>query len=407
MSRFTPCRFREPLLTLRFRETSFSAVPYATGGEVMNTAQRIITELFARAGVQVDGPEPWDITVHDPRFFGRVLRHKNLGLGEAYMDGWWDCPRVDEFIHLLLAARLDEAVRNSPRLALAALPARLVNLQTRRGSRVVAHRHYDLGNDLFLGFLDANLQYSCGYFRNGDDLETAQRRKLDLICDKLGLTPGHTLLDIGCGWGGLARYAASTRGCAVTAVNISREQTGFAREHCAGLPVTVLRQDYREVAGQFDRVVSVGMFEHVGRKNHRTFMKTARRLLKDGGIFLLHTIGNNESLRSCDPWISKYVFPRGLIPSVAQIARAAEGLFVMEDWHNLGPHYDRTLMAWHAKFQRVWAGLAERYGERFKRRWDYYLLSCAGAFRARSVQLWQIVFTPYGRSQPCCRLGGN
>lgn len=369
----------------------------------MGTAQRILTDLFSRAGVTVDGPAPWDISVHDRRFFGRVLRHKNLGLGESYMDGWWDCPAIDELVCRLLAARLDETVRDSPRLALAALPARLVNLQTRRGSRLVAHRHYDLGNDLFLGFLDANLQYSCAYFRNGDDLDTAQRRKLDLICDKLGLTPGHTLLDIGCGWGGLARYAASTRGCAVTAVNISREQTRFAREFCAGLPVQVLRQDYREVAGRFDRMVSVGMFEHVGRRNHRAFMKAARRLLKDGGVFLLHTIGNNESLSDCDPWISKYVFPRGLIPSIAQIARAAEGLFVMEDWHNLGPHYDRTLMAWHANFQQAWAGLAERYGPRFKRRWDYYLLSCAGAFRARSIQLWQIVFTPYGTAQPCCR----
>lgn len=373
----------------------------------MGTAQRILTDLFARAGVAVDGPAPWDVRVHDERFFGRVLRHKNLGLGESYEDGWWDCPRIDEFIRRLLSARLDQAVRGSPRLALAALPARLVNLQTRHGSQVVARRHYDLGNELFLSFLDENLQYSCGYFRNGDNLDEAQRGKLELICDKLGLRPGHTLLDIGCGWGGLARYVARTRGCAVTAVNISQEQTRFARDFCAGLPVTVLRQDYREVAGEFDRVVSVGMFEHVGRRNHRAFMAAVHRLLKPDGVFLLHTIGSNESQNCCDPWIARYVFPRGLIPSIAQIARAAEGLFVMEDWHNLGPHYDRTLMAWRQRFQNAWDRLRERYGPRFKRRWDYYLLSCAGAFRARSIQLWQIVFTPPGAPRPCCRLGND
>jgi len=372
----------------------------------MGTAQRILTDLFSRAGVAVNGPAPWDVQVHDRRFFGRVLRHKNLGLGESYEDGWWDCARIDELIRRLLSARLDQAVRGSPGLALAALPGRLANLQTRRGAQVVARRHYDLGNDLFQGFLDENLQYSCAYFRNGDtpdSLDQAQRRKLDLICDKLGLEPGHTLLDIGCGWGGLARFAARTRGCTVTAVNISKEQTRFARDFCAGLPVTVLRQDYREVEGQFDRVVSVGMFEHVGGRNHRAFMAAVRRLLRDGGLFLLHTIGSNETTDACDPWISRYVFPRGLLPSIAQIGRAAEGLFVMEDWHNLGPHYDRTLMAWHARFQKGWDRVKDRYGPRFKRRWDYYLLSCAGAFRARDIQLWQIVFTPYGTAQPCCR----
>ncbi|MEW5773975.1 MAG: cyclopropane fatty acyl phospholipid synthase [Thermodesulfobacteriota bacterium] len=372
----------------------------------MATAQRIVEDLFSRAGVRVDGPAPWDVRVHDGRFFGRVLRHKNLGLGESYAEGWWDCPRVDELVSRLLAARLDETVRDSPRLTLAALPGLLLNLQTRNGARVVARRHYDLGNDLFLGFLDENVQYSCAYFTNGDGpdaLNEAQRRKLELICDKLGLGPGHALLDIGCGWGGLARHAARTRGCAVTAVNISDEQTRFARDFCAGLPVTVLRQDYREVAGRFDRVVSVGMFEHVGRKNHRAYMAAVRRRLKDGGLFLLHTIGQNESRSSCDPWIARHVFPRGRLPSIAQIARAAEGLFVMEDWHNLGPHYDRTLMAWHANYQKAWGGLKDRYGPHFKRLWDYYLLSCAGAFRARSIQLWQVVFSTPGSAQPCCR----
>ena len=364
----------------------------------------ILERLLARADVAIDGDRPWDIRVHDDRFYSRVIRNGNLGLGEAYMDGWWDCPRIDEMIRRILQARLDKHVRGGPRVWLALLPALLFNRQTRRGAREVARRHYDLGNDLFLSFLDANQQYSCAYFDGCDDLDEAQARKLELICDKLELQPGDTLLDIGCGWGGLASYAARTRGCEVTAINISREQTAYARSRCEGLPVDVRLADYRTVSGRFDKVVSVGMFEHVGVRNYKTFMRTCHGLLRDGGLFLLHTIGGNESRRSCDPFIGKYIFPRGMLPSTTQISRAAEGLFVMEDWHNLGPHYDRTLMAWHHRFTRAWGTLRGRYGEPFRRMWEYYLLSCAGAFRARDIQLWQVVFTKPGTPQPRCRL---
>lgn len=371
----------------------------------MTNAERFIRSLLETADIRIDGNRPWDIQIHDPRLYERVAREGNLGLGEAYMDGWWDCEHIDQMIHRVLKAHLDETMHPGPRQILAALPAHLFNLQSLRGARVVARKHYDLGNDLFLSFLDSHNQYSCGYFNGCEDLEEAQHRKLELICDKLELKPDDTLLDIGCGWGGLARYAAETRGCRVTAVNISREQTEFARENCSGLPVSVLRTDYRAVDGQFDKIVSVGMFEHVGAKNYRTFMRACHRLLKAGGTFLLHTIGGNKATSSCDPWINRYIFPRGMLPSTAQLSKAAEGLFVMEDWHNLGPHYDRTLMAWHKRFTGAWSGLKTRYSETFKRMWEYYLLSCAGAFRARDIQLWQVVFTKPGTPQPHCRLG--
>jgi len=354
--------------------------------------------------VEINGPNPWDIRVHDERLYARVLREKNLGLGEAYMDGWWDCERIDEFICRVLRAGLDEAVPGSVAYLLRFFPSLVLNLQSKSRACIIAQRHYDRDNDLFLSFLDPYNQYSCAYFHETDDLAEAQRKKLDLICRKLDLRPGDRVLDIGGGWGGLARYMAERHGCTVTSVNISGEQVRYAREFCKDLPVTFVHADYRQIGGTFDKIISVGMFEHVGWRNYRDFMVVVHRCLKHDGIFLLQTIGGNESRVNCDPWITRYIFPNGMLPSLAQIGRAVEGLFVVEDWQNLGPHYDRTLMAWNENFQRAWARLMERYDNRFKRMWEYYLLSCAGAFRARSIQLWQIVLTKPGTVQPACRV---
>lgn len=366
---------------------------------------KIISGLLEPAGITINGPNPWDIQVHDDRWYGRVLRYKNLGLGESYMDGWWDCQQLDEMICRLLRSGLEEKVRGSLLYLVRFVPWYLFNLQSRMRCRQVAKRHYDLGNDLFFSFLDAHQQYSCGYFDKTDDLDQAQLDKLALIAKKLNLSHGDHLLDIGCGWGGLARYAAERHGCTVTAVNISQVQLHHAREFCEGLPVRFNDSDYRAIDGRFDKVVSVGMFEHVGKKNYQTFMNIVHRCLNDDGIFLLHTIGGNTSQTGCDHWLNKYIFPNGMLPSIAQISKAAEQLFVIEDWHNLGPHYDKTLMAWNRNFQKAWSRLKTTYDTRFKRMWEYYLLSCAGAFRARHIQLWQIVMTKQGigTTQPLCR----
>lgn len=369
----------------------------------MTRHREMVESVLSRAGVAIDGKNPWDITVHDERFFARVLMEKNLGLGEAYLDGWWDCRRTDEFICRILRSRLDVSLKGGVKYLPLLLPGLLFNLQSKARAHIVAKHHYNLDNELFLSFLDSYNQYSCAYFEGTADLNQAQQKKLDLICRKTALVRTDHVLDIGCGWGGFARYAAETYGCTVTAVNISSEQIRYAAEFCEGLPVRFLERDYREIEGRFDKIVSVGMFEHVGWKNYRTFMRVVHRCLNDNGIFLLHTIGGNESTTSCDPWITKYIFPNGMLPSIAQISRSIEGLFAVEDWHNLGPHYDPTLMAWNGNFQRAWPGLRVRYDERFKRMWEYYLLSCAGAFRARSNQVWQIVLTKYGTCQPSCR----
>ncbi|KUG29848.1 cyclopropane-fatty-acyl-phospholipid synthase [hydrocarbon metagenome] len=372
----------------------------------MSRAERIVTSLLSKAGITVNGPHSFDIRVHNPELYSRILRDRSLGLGEAYMEGWWDCACLDGLFRRLCAAELDAWAQKSLPLAFDLFLERLFNRQSRDKSKAVARRHYDLGNDMFLSWLDPDNQYSCAYFTGTDDLETAQRQKLDLIRRKLGIRPGETVLDIGCGWGGLAAYLAEHCGCTVTGVNISHEQAAHAAR-CArqrGLAVEIVERDYRDLTGQFDKVVSVGMFEHVGQKNHRTFMRAVSRRLRDGGTFLLHTIASNVSAVGCDPFIRKYIFPGGSLPSLAQIARAAEGFFVVEDAHNLAPHYDKTLMAWNERFQAAWPGLRQRFPEGFRRMWEYYLLSCAGAFRARALQLWQLVMTKPGTPQPPCRV---
>lgn len=351
-------------------------------------------QLFALADVAIDGSRPWDVTVRNDNLFRRVLMHGSLGLGESYMDGWWECEQIDQLVCRLLSAGLDRQVRTWER-TLAAVRAKMLNLQSPTRSLRVGREHYDIGNDLYCRMLDSRMIYSCGYWKSAVTLDAAQEDKLELICRKLRLEPGMRLLDIGCGWGGLAGFAAERYGVEVVGITVSREQVSLAAERCRGLPVEIRFQDYRELSETFDRIVSVGMFEHVGHKNYRTYMSMVHHCLKTGGIFLLHTIGGNEPTAT-DPWIERYIFPNGMLPSADQITSSSEGLFILEDWHNFGPDYDRTLMAWWRRFEAAWPQLGSRYDERFHRMWRYYLLSCAGAFRARANQVWQLVLSKEG-----------
>ena len=360
----------------------------------MSRAQKVLTDLLAIADIQVGGTRPWDIQVHEPRFFGRVLASGTLGFGESYMDGWWDCDALDEMCCRAIGARIDRRFAFRLPNLWALLTALVVNEQTRRRSRKVARVHYDLSNDFFEAMLDPNMQYSCALFAEGDDLATAQLRKLEWICQRLRLRPGLRLLDIGCGWGGLARYAARQHGCQVVGVTISKEQFDYAQQWCRGLDVEIQLRDYREkITGRFDRVVSVGMVEHVGYKNYRTYFRAAADSLGEDGLFLCQGICGNSSRVDTDPWIERYIFPNSMLPSAAQLTRAAEGVFVLEDIKNIGLNYDRTLLAWEKNFQRSWSRFADRYGERFRRMWRFYLLSCAGAFRARSLQVFSILLS--------------
>lgn len=360
----------------------------------------LIEGLLANAGIVLNGHQDHDIQVHDPRFFNSVLSGWSLGLGESYINGHWDCQSLDSFITRLLSIDLNDQVKGTARLrtVMSSLRARLLNLQSLKRAYQVAQQHYNLDNTLFRRMLDPLMIYSCGYWEHAKDLAGAQRDKLEMICRKLELRPGERLLDIGCGWGGLAAYAARFYGVEVVGLTISQEQQATAKETCKGLPVDIRLQDYRTLHESFDKIVSVGMFEHVGEKNYPTYFNVAKEVLRPEGIFLLHTIGSHTTTSSTDPWIDKYIFPNGKIPSASEIASAVEGHWIIEDWHNFGRDYDRTLMAWHKNFSAAWPELSQRYDQRFYRMWSYYLLSCAGYFRSRQGQLWQLVLTPRART---------
>jgi cyclopropane-fatty-acyl-phospholipid synthase len=360
----------------------------------------VLRDLIAEAGLCFNGDAPWDIQVRDPDVYHRVLAQGSLGFGEAYEDGLWECARLDEMFTRLLAVDIDEKLKAFTRLRLLGeyLRQRLFNLQSEKRAYHIGECHYDIGNDVFEAMLDSSMSYSCGYWAHADNLEDAQRDKLDLICRKLELKPGERLLEIGCGWGGLARFAAERYGVAVVGITVSREQLKLAQHRCAGLPVSFELKDYRDIDGQYDKVVSVGMFEHVGRKNYRPYFETVRRVLKDDGLFLLHSIGSYITTGHIDPWIDRYIFPNGKLPSAREISRAIEGRFLIEDWHNFGRDYDRTLMAWWTNFEAAWPSLKQKYGERFHRRWRYFLMCCAGLFRSRQGQLWQLVLSKRQRA---------
>ncbi|EMR12262.1 cyclopropane fatty acyl phospholipid synthase [Methylophaga lonarensis MPL] len=364
----------------------------------------VLAELAAQAGVSFNGEAPWDIQVFDERVYRRTLTHGSLGFGESYMDGQWECMELDALFCRLMSADIEKKLTGWARLRLVAEIIRhnVCNLQASHRATQVGEKHYDIGNDIFEAMLDSTMSYSCGFWQHADSLEQAQLNKLDMICRKLELKPGEKLLEIGCGWGGLARFAATHYGVEVHGITISKEQQRLARERCKGLPVTIDLMDYRQLQGQFDKLVSVGMFEHVGPKNYPIYFDTAFGLLKDDGLFLLHTIGIDQTSHNVDPWIDRYIFPNGKLPSAEQLSQALNGRFVLQDWHNFGADYDPTLMAWWQRFDQAWPQLKHKYDERFYRMWKYYLHSCAGFFRSGQGQLWQLVLSKRGR-QPIYR----
>ncbi|MFO7883525.1 MAG: cyclopropane fatty acyl phospholipid synthase [Desulfobacteraceae bacterium] len=366
--------------------------------------QKTVERILGFAGITINGSRDWDIQVHNENFYNRVLAETDLGLGESYMEKWWSAKALDQFIERLLNADIESFLKKNARFLLDFVTAKVFNLQTRQRSLQVGLRHYDIGNDLFKSMLDKRMLYTCGYWKNAETLDEAQEAKLDMICRKINLKPGMKVLDLGCGFGAFAKFAAENYGARVIGYNISKEQVKLGKEMNKGLPVELRQEDYRNASGKFDRVLSIGMLEHVGPKNYRKYMKIVNNTLKDDGIAFIHTIGGNRTTTVTNRWVNKYIFPNGKVPSIAQLAKAMEGIFVVEDWHNFGEDYDKTLMAWHDNFTAAWPRLQNRYGEKFYRMWKFYLLSCAAAFRARTNQLWQVVMTKTGTPQPQCRI---
>ena len=364
----------------------------------MKKEKQIIESLLADADITLNGSNSCDPQVHNENFYGRVLREGSLGLGESYMDGWWNCEKLDQFFHKILVADLDRRVRFNWNILFGFARNFVLNAGRKSKAFEIGKRHYDIDNDLYRAMLDKRLTYTCGYWKNVQDLDAAQEAKLDLVCRKIGLERGQKVLDIGSGWGSFIGYAAERYGVKTVGITVSKEQKALADKLYGNLPVETRLQDYRDINEKFDHIVSLGMFEHVGYKNYRTFMKVVHNALENGGLFLLHTIGGNYSVKITDPWIAKYIFPNSTIPSIQQIGRSIEGLFVMEDWHNFGADYDKTLMAWHKNFEDNWNTIKSNYDKEFYRMWKYYLLSCAGAVRARKNQLWQIILSKKGVS---------
>jgi cyclopropane-fatty-acyl-phospholipid synthase len=370
-------------------------------------AEAVVREIFESAGVGVEGKKPGDIHVKNDAFYGRLLREASIGLGESYMDEWWECDELNLFIEKLLRVDIKKKIQGSLRMKLLTLQALVTNMQSRARAKQVAEAHYDIGNDLYEVMLCKRMVYTCGYWKNAKNLAEAQEAKLELICKKAGLQPGMRVLDLGCGFGGFAMYAAEKHGVDVLGVTISTEQQkwGAATAKKKGLDKVELRlQDYRTVGGKFDRVVSIGMMEHVGWRNHRHLMEVVHRCLHRDGIAVIHTIGSNENQKHGIPFFEKHIFPNAASPSIAQLGNAMENLFVLEDVHNIGPDYGPTCIAWWKNFEAGYHTLDQKkYDRRFWRMWRFYLLAAAGAVQARESQLWHLVLTHIGRDLPNCR----
>ena len=365
--------------------------------------EKLVRDLFALAGIEINNINSWDIQVNDKRFYHRILQESALGLGESYMDGWWDCEAIDQFISKLLLANIDKKVNGNWKIKMHILRSKIFNLQKSSRAFEVGEKHYDLDNDLYKAMLDKRMNYTCAYWNNAKTLDEAQEAKLELVCKKINIKEGMTILELGCGWGSFAKYAAEKYGAQVLGVTVSKEQVKLGMEMCKGLPVELRLKDYREVEGKYDAVISIGILEHIGYKNYRNYMEVVDRCLKNDGIAFIHTIGRNSSATTSDAWTEKYIFPNSVLPSVSQISKAMEKIFIIEDLHNIGPHYDKTLMAWHQNFEKAWPQLKHKYDQRFYRMWRFYLLLCAGGFRARDSQLWHFVMTRPGCGQPVCR----
>lgn len=364
----------------------------------MSKLESTVNDLLKQADVIVGGSRPQDITITNPGLYARVLSERELGVGEAYMDGWWTSKRPDQAITQLITADLASKVKLSPSMiasgAKDVVKYSLINRQSVARAKANAQHHYNIGNDLYEAMLDKRMIYTCGYWKTAKTLEQAQIDKMDLICRKLKLKKGMTLLDIGCGWGGFSEYAAKEYGVKVTGITPAEEQVKIAKSRTKGLSVKILQKDYRDMTGQFDRIVSVGMLEHVGLKNFPVFFKQCHQLLKPGGMMLHHTIGSNtpQDVTSFR-WLDRYIFPGGYVPTMSELLTPAQKYFVIEDVQNFGPDYDKTLVAWHKNFVKNYPKISDKYDERFYRMWEYYLLMCAAGFRTRNTHLWQFVMT--------------
>lgn len=360
-------------------------------------------------GKPIDGTNATDAVVQriktgDRAVHRRIERDGIFGLGETYMQGDWSAAQLDNVLYAAFTAPLaPRSAVGRLRWLVTIMEQYLFNRQAGQRAFEIGMEHYDLGNHLFRAMLDDTMTYTCGMWDNASTLHDAQEAKLELICRKLGLRPGLHVLDIGCGWGNFARYAAERFGVKVTGITVSQQQADMARQRCHGLPVEIRYQDYRELNETFDRIVSIEMIEAVGRRNLAAFYRVVDRCLKHDGTFVLQAIsGDTFSRTSHRPmdefalWLLKYIFPNGYLPKQHELVAPRDTSLLIEGWQSFGSDYDRTLQAWAANFNAAWDELQHQYDDLFRRRWNFYLHGCMAAFRSRSIDVYQIVYTKGG-----------
>ncbi|PMG70814.1 cyclopropane-fatty-acyl-phospholipid synthase [Vibrio lentus] len=370
------------------------------------SSKEIINKIFKDAGIEINGSNEWDIKINNDKIYDDILKKGKIAFGEGYINKLWDCNRIDILVSKILKHDIESHLSKKDILKISANIGmkNILNMQSINRAKRDVPFHYDIGNDLYENMLDKRLTYTCAYWDGAENLDQAQEKKMDLICRKLDLKPGERLLDIGCGWASFINYAAENYGVICDGLTLSQEQMKLGKKIAneKGLDVNIILQDYREykVDDKYDKVVSIGMIEHVGPENYDEFFKCVCELIKDDGLFLLHTISSPISVNKTDPWINKYIFPNGVIPSISQLSLALEGKMNIEDIHNFGPDYDKTLLSWCENFEKNWHKISDKYSDNFYRMWRYYLLSCAGAFRNRDLNLIQISLTKNGRALP-------
>lgn len=388
-----------------------------------------VKNLSAKANIVIGR----DVKVNDESVYSEVITNGSLGLGESYMKGKWDAEHLDDIFYKIGRANLtsrDISWSDKLNLAYQWVLGFIWNPQSVEKSKDVATKHYNLSNEFYSKMLDSRMIYSCAYWKEPsfednlneeiltdiplDDTESeqlnikemtldeAQTAKCELICKKLKLKPGMYVLDIGCGFGGLSYYMAEHYQVKVLAITNSEQQYKYA-PRCNNIEYRLC--DYRNLKTydkKFDAIVSVGMFEHVGPSNYRELFEIVSNLLTQDGIFLLHTIGGNKSRSVGDRWFNKYIFPNSVLPSLSQIVDSSQDIFIIEDVHNFGTYYDKTLMSWYYNFDKSYLSkhgleltVSNDTNSQFYRMWKYYLLSSAGLFRSRNIQLYQVVFTKH------------